>query len=136
MGLNKRQKDFLRGIRDCANVGEALRLAGGASRSTLSAWRHDPEFAAAYALAKDDALESLEAEAIRRANGWMDEDKTGAPVFRHSDRLMEFLLKAYHPARYRDNYKPSAEVEAPDVQPVLEGLAAALAAAQAQREGK
>ena len=133
MPLTKRQKDFLRGIRDCANVGEALRLASGASRSTLSLWRKDPEFAAEYALAKDDALESLEAEAIRRANGWTGEDKDGNPVFRHSDRLMEFLLKAYNPARYRDNYKAQDAPSATEVQPLLEGLAAAIL--QAREEG-
>ena len=50
----------------------------------------DPGFAAAWAQAREDAIDGLEAEARRRA-------------LSTSDSLLMFLLRAHRPAMYRDN---------------------------------
>ncbi len=50
----------------------------------------DPQFTAAWAQAREDAIDGLEAEARRRA-------------LSTSDTLLMFLLRANRPAKYRDN---------------------------------
>ena len=64
--------------------------SAGIDRRTHYQWlKDDPVYASAFADAKEDAIESLEAEALRRA-------RTG------SDLLMIFLLKSLRPEKYCD----------------------------------
>lgn len=70
--------------------------AAGVPRSTVYLWREqDPEFARAMEEAKEVAIESLEAEAIRRATNADDA----------SDLLLMFMLKAARPEKYRENQR-------------------------------
>ncbi len=82
-------------------------MAAGIDRTTHYRWLEDPDYAEQFALAQQDAGESLEAEARRRAvEGWQE------PIFyqgqlvghrpRHSDVLLIFLLKGAMPEKYGD----------------------------------
>jgi hypothetical protein len=81
---------FLEAIRVSGNVRLAA-SAAGVDRSTPYVRAHrDPAFAAAWAAAEQDAIDTLEAEARRRA-------------LHGSDGLLMFLLRAHRPERYRDS---------------------------------
>lgn len=82
----------------------------GVDRST--AYRHradDPAFADAWDGAMDDAMDTMEAEARRRAI-----EGTRKPVYykgvrcgsirEYSDVLLIFMLKGHRPERFRDNF--------------------------------
>jgi hypothetical protein len=61
------------------------------ARTTFYEWiKDDPEFKAAYEAAREEAVQVLEDEAIRRA------------TIGGSDTLLIFLLKAARPQKYRD----------------------------------
>lgn len=85
-------------------------------RRTVYKWRRhnekgeplDPEFMELFEVARDEAVKTLEAEAWRRA---VDGDITPTTVagervdvYRKSDTLLIFLLKAHAPEKYRDRY--------------------------------
>jgi hypothetical protein len=75
-----------------ASTAQSTSLAkqAGIDRSTVYDHRNsDPEFAAAWEAAKEDALDLLEATAHKRAHST-------------SDTLLIFLLKAGRPAKYRE----------------------------------
>lgn len=121
---------FLASLRETANI-RASAEAAGVDRTTAYRRRDsDPAFAAAMAAALDDAVDSLELEARRRAyhgvrkpviyqgevsGVWLDEagrrvshDAPGArfvplTLVEYSDTLMIFLLKAHRPEKYREN---------------------------------
>lgn len=83
---------FLRALGKNPNVTAACRRAG-ISRESAYAWRKsDTEFANAWENGIEMAIDSLEAEAIRRAK-------------KDSDLLMIFLLKSHRPAIYRERYE-------------------------------
>lgn len=68
----------------------------------------DPEFMKLYAVARGEAVETLEAEAWTRANEGVEVPVTVAGerevITRKSDTLLIFLLKAHAPEKYRDRY--------------------------------
>jgi hypothetical protein len=75
-----------------SKYGSVFFAAKQAGINKTTAYRHresDPEFAAAWEAAKDDALDLLEATAHKRAHST-------------SDTLLIFLLKAGRPAKYRE----------------------------------
>lgn len=85
------QPAFLAAFRNSGNV-RASCLAAGATRQTVYALRrNDADFAAAWMVAEEEAIDVLEAEARRRAMGT-------------SDTLLIFLLKAHRPDKYREQY--------------------------------
>lgn len=88
-------------------------VAAGVDRERHYEWLADPEkypnYREAYENAREKAADRLEAEATRRAvDGWEE------PVFqqgmqvglirRHSDRMLEILLKARRPERFRERH--------------------------------
>jgi hypothetical protein len=80
----------LSAFKNCANVTRACEIADIA-RATFYGWlKEDPEFKAAYEAAREEAVQVLEDEAIRRA------------TIGGSDTLLIFLLKAARPQKYRD----------------------------------
>ena len=107
---------FLAALEQCGNVSEAARRSGLARQRAYEFRRSDPEFAAAWAEALDDAIDRLAMEARRRAV-----DGEPRPVVyrgqvvglsRHySDRLLMFLLGAHRPELYRANYRAAAEAK-------------------------
>ena len=91
---HEEKQKFIPAHKGGATVSEAADHAG-VSRTTVYKWRtKDPEFAKAFAEARDTLIEELEMEAYKRA---IDGD----------DKLLILLLKAYKPKRYGD--KPKAE---------------------------
>lgn len=98
---------FLKALEVAANVSYACEAAG-IGRTTAYEWREaDQEFAAAWEQAVETAIDRLENEAWRRAFEGADR-----PVIykgeivdtfkEHSDRLMECLLRANRPEKYRE----------------------------------
>lgn len=80
---------FLKVLRETCNVSEGCRAAGIA-RSTSYKWRgEDPEFAAAWDDAEEEATDALEKVARERA-------------IDSSDRMLEILLKAHRPNKFKD----------------------------------
>jgi hypothetical protein len=68
----------------------------------------DPDYREAFALAKREAADMLEGEAIRRAvegvevpTGWY-KGEPGAFITQYSDTLLIFLLKGAFPEKYSD----------------------------------
>src|SRR3990167_8969868 len=79
-------------------------------KSTVARWRAaDPVFEAAILEALDDAVETMEREAFRRAVVGTEKPITVAgqrEVIRDfSDVLLIFLLKANRPEKYRERYE-------------------------------
>ena len=91
----------------------------------------DPEYVTAFEQAKEDAADTLEAEAIRRAVHGVEEPVgwhrgvAGGTVTRYSDTLLIFLLKGLRPEKYRENVKAppeEAEVLARRLKTALEAI--------------
>jgi hypothetical protein len=86
------QEAFLATYRGMGVIGHAC-SALKIPRSTLQSWiAREPEFKAALELAEEDAIDRLEAEALRRA-------------YEGSDVLLIFLLKGARPNKYRDRWQ-------------------------------
>lgn len=100
------KREFLELLRTTCNVSTSSQLIGF-SRRTLYNWRNDdPEFAEDWDEAVDDAIDALELEARRRAMAGVEKPimykgEEVARVREYSDRLMEFLLTAHRPEKYR-----------------------------------
>jgi hypothetical protein len=125
-------------------------LAAHVARDTHYEWlRTDPEYAAAFEQAKDDAADLLEEIALERARGFdvvaHDEhgnvlrDERGEPIVvrRGSDTLLIFTLKALRPDKFRDNARVElagqvAVASAGDLDGELRGFFAGLAAGRAE----
>ena len=106
-GHHKRRA-FLRAYAETCNIKLAAQAAG-IHRQRHYDWMKDDDYAKAFDHAKQEAVETLEAEARRRAvDGWevpvyQGGRKVGA-IRKYSDLLLIFLLKAAAPETYRDNY--------------------------------
>lgn len=103
---------FLKELRRRGNVSDAARAAG-VDRSTPYRWREaEPEFAAAWDEAIESVMDAMEGEAYRRAVEGVDEPVFGriakdtdgqiGTIRKYSDTLMNTLLKAHRPEKYRD----------------------------------
>ena len=96
---------FLSKLTECGNVTRACRAANVA-RSTVNRRRQvDPEFAAKWMEALDEAGDDLELEARRRAVEGVERSiirngEVVATVREYSDRLLAILLKAAKPEKY------------------------------------
>lgn len=109
-----RKPTFLAAFADAGTVTTACQIAG-VSRQTHYNWlAEDPDYAEAFAEAREQLVESLESEAVRRAREGVAE-----PVFqggqqvgtvrKYSDTLLIFLLKANRPDKYRDEVRVVTE---------------------------
>ena len=87
----------------------------GVSRNSFNSWlRRDARFRAAYEHAQEEAVESLEHEAHRRAvEGTLEpvyhRGKPVGAIRKYSDVLLIFLA---NPKKYRDNIRVDANVHA------------------------
>lgn len=89
---NRARETFLKEMRETCNVSHSARTAG-IGRRTVYDWRDaDPEFAAAWDEAEEEAVDALEKVARDRA-------------IDGSDRMLEILLKAHRPEKYTDRMK-------------------------------
>lgn len=92
-GTDRARATFLEQMRETCNVSHSARAAG-VPRRTVYNWREaDPEFAAAWDDAEEEAADALELEARKRATV----DK--------SDRMLEILLKAHRPEKFVERFK-------------------------------
>jgi hypothetical protein len=83
---------FLEAMRETCNVSHSARVAG-IRRQLAYQWRDDdPEFAAEWADAEEEAADKLEEIARQRAVGG-------------SDRMLEILLKAHRPEKFVERFK-------------------------------
>lgn len=137
-GVSK-QSAFLAAYVATASVTKAARAAK-VDRALPYRWaKEDAEFRAAFELAKEQAAQLLEDEAVRRAYEGVEEPlvyqgqfsyrqklnpKTGKledygrplAIRKYSDGLLQFLLKGFRPEKYRD--RVSAEVSGPGGGPI------------------
>ncbi len=110
-------------VRKCGLIAPACRSVG-VTRRTVYNWLADPAYRAQFEDARQECIERLEAETVRRArdgvvrvkyhNGQpIIDPRTGKPFTErvYSDRLLIFLLRALRPEKYRDK----APAPAPDV---------------------
>jgi hypothetical protein len=89
---DRARETFLEQLRETCNVSHSAREAG-ISRTVAYEWRaSDPDFAAAWEDAEEQAVDKLEKVARDRA-------------IDGSDRMMEILLKAHRPEKYVERFK-------------------------------
>lgn len=110
------RKRFLQAFERYGNVTRACKFAR-INRDTAYRWRQENEaFRHAWEHAREDAADTLEQEAWRRAV-----KGTKKPVYQggelvgeiqeYSDTLLIFLMKAANPAKYRESVKQEHEGE-------------------------
>lgn len=89
---DRAREQFLAVLRHSCNVSASARAAG-ISRRAAYEWRDsDPEFAADWADAVEEAADRLEEIAWKRAE-------------EESDRMLEILLKGHRPEKYVDRIR-------------------------------
>lgn len=101
------QDAFLAAIRLFPNITEAAK-AVGCHRSSHYEWlKSDPDYAERFRDAMDEGLDTIEKAAIDLATGKLSKKIVSAgkvlgeePVY--SERMIEMLLRAHRPDRYRD----------------------------------
>lgn len=104
----KRRERFLECLREQPNVSRAAR-AIAVSRMSAYKWRRaDPKFAEEWDEAIEVGCDRLEEEAWRRAHDGIERDvyyqgEVVGQERHYSDRLMERLLEAHRPDKYRKN---------------------------------
>ena len=108
----KKRAAFLAELAARGNVSDAA-AAAGVPRQTVYDWRAaDPAFAAAWDAALDQAADTMEREAFRRAVEGVEEPVYGrvakdsdgeiGRITKYSDTLLIFLLKGARPEKYRE----------------------------------
>lgn len=130
----KKRKAFLAALAECGNVSRAAEAAHCTREGAYKLRGTDPDFAAAWDDALEQASDKLEQEAWRRASEGVLEpaicgkglvyDKDGVPVMvrKYSDTLLIFLLKGCRPQKYRDNVNVTAAVQQLGITVVLEQM--------------
>lgn len=84
-----KKTSFLTAFADLGTVTHAARAAGVPRRTVYDWLERDPQFALGFRAAEQEAIDSLEREARRRA-------------IAGSDTLLIFLMKGANPAKYRE----------------------------------
>jgi hypothetical protein len=109
----KKRETFITALRSHGNVSEAC-AAALIGRTAAYAWRADePAFAAEWDEALDEAADTMEREAWRRAVEGVDEPVFGSMgqglgsgevgrIRKYSDTLLIFMLKAARPEKFRE----------------------------------
>lgn len=101
------EKGFLAALAETGVVRYACRAAGCDPKDVYARRKVNPEFAAAWAQALEDAADSLEEAAVTRARDGVVEVVVGKNGELHenrkySDTLLIFLLKGARPEKYRE----------------------------------
>lgn len=103
----KKLGQFLEQLSTNGNVTVSAEACNLARRTLYDLRSTDPEFAAAWDAAMEQAADHLEAEARRRAvDGWDEpvfyQGEQAGLVRKFSDTLLIFLLKGARPEKFRD----------------------------------
>lgn len=114
---SRRRAAFLKALTDTGNVSAAARAAKASRSRAYQLKAADPEFAAEWTDALETAIDSLDAEARRRALGGVEtphfqQGRVAGTVRKYSDALLMFLLRAHRPERYRDRAVGGSEADA------------------------
>lgn len=100
---------FLEAFAQCGICNLAARQVKIAPGTVEKARQKNMKFREAYAAAKENATQMLEAEMMRRAKIGIDKPVTVAGqrevIREYSDTLLIFMLKSLRPQVYRDNYQ-------------------------------
>lgn len=106
---------FIEAFMETASVSGACRELGIQRSSAYRRRQADEAFALAWADADEAITDALEEEAYRRAVKGVEEPRTVAgkevAVKRFSDRLLEMMLKARRPEKYRERVEISGKLE-------------------------
>ena len=114
---------FLEVYRQTGNVRLSASAAGMDRDAIYRRRQKDARFAAAMASSREDAVDTLEAEARRRA-------------LAQSDTLLIFLLKSLRPDVYRDTVRVDIRREAEALAATMDGITADEIIAEAERIAK
>jgi hypothetical protein len=120
--LRQSRERFIAALRNTANV-RASAQAAGVDRKTAYNWRNtSTAFAAQWDEAIEDAVDTLEAAAVKRARDGVEEPvyqggEMVGTVTKYSDTLLIFLMKAHRPKMYRETVK--SEITGPDGGPMV-----------------
>lgn len=98
---------FIRRLAESGNVADSCRKARLPQRTAYDLRKSDPEFAALWKEAEEISIDGLEDEARRRGvEGWDEpvyqKGRKVGTIKRHSDRMLEILLKGHRP-KFREN---------------------------------
>jgi hypothetical protein len=107
--LHPKKRAFLMAFATTGRIQEAAAIAQ-CQRDAHYHWKAtDPDYQAAFALAKEMAADVHEDEASRRALGWDEtryaDDGTPYTLRKYSDTLLIVRLKALKPDQYRETSK-------------------------------
>lgn len=139
------QDAFLTEFAECGLIRRACRIAG-ISRTLVYEWRaHDPDFAARYKLAREDADDVIRGEIHRRGvDGWDEPVYQGGQkvgvIRRYSDNMLKLLAQS-RMQEYRDKLDVTSGNEALGAHGSIEKIindpdAAALACDLVERVGQ
>ncbi len=130
------KRAFLAAFRQTGNVCLACEVAK-VGRSSHYRWlEKDSEYREAFDVAKEHAIDVLEAEAHRRAVEGIEEPVgwykgvAGGTVRRYSDVLLMFLLKGLRPEQYRERYEVKGSLANLDLRRLPDELIERLAAGE------
>lgn len=118
---SRARASFLQHLQETGNVTASAKAAGFSRTAAYERRSVDPEFAAAWKEAEEIATDTLEAEARRRAIEGVEEPvyylgKECGRIRKYSDRMLEILLKAHRPDKFRERI--STELTGKDGGPV------------------
>lgn len=119
---SQRRARFVKELAKSGNISAAARKAGVSRSHAYMLRSTDIDFASDWTDALETAVDSLEAEARRRAVDGVDaphfhQGSVAGTVKKYSDTLLMFLLKAHRPERYRE--RPTATADTPDLEEAL-----------------
>ncbi len=121
----KRRQQFLAVIRETSNVTKAAQSIGMARQSVYDARARDPEFAALWDSAIEQATDLLEAEARRRALDGVDrpvyfQGKRVGITKEYSDPLLMFMLRGHRPHKYRERVvETPKQIDKPEINVIV-----------------
>ena len=114
----QKKAEFLDHFKTSGNVTVSAR-AVGMSRQAVYIWiNDDPDFAANFENAKEEALDIMEAECRRRAEMGIlrpvfHQGAVCGEIREYSDTLMIFFLKGNRPEKYKDRQEVSGNPNSP-----------------------
>lgn len=109
------REQFLRKLKETANVSHAAESIAMTRRRMYEIYNEQPDFAVEWDDAIESAVDALESEARRRGVEGVAEfvlyqgavvkhNKKDLVIRKYSDHLLEQLLKAHRPEKFRERY--------------------------------
>lgn len=128
--------DFLAAYVETCSISRAAVIANIARRTHYDWLAADEKYKADFQEIQEQAAQTLEDEAIRRAYAGIEKPVTIAGkrevIREYSDTLLIFLLKGLRPEKYRER----SEVRLPELVNLVDRLAAGRKRAAARRNGE